>query len=244
MSTIAGSVALVTGSNRGIGRALVEGLIARGASKVYAAARNIDALADLVAAGNGKVVPLAMDITSDESVAQASAIATDVTVLINNAGALAPGSQLSTGIDVLKLNLDVNYYGTLRSASAFAPIIEANGGGAIANVLSVVSFASVPGFGAYAASKAAAHSLTQALRSELAPKQITVSGVYPGPVDTDMAKSLEGVEKATPASVAAEILDGIEADTEYIFPDPTAKQAHGTFLEDPRALEAYFANFA
>ncbi len=244
MSRIVGSVALVTGANRGIGRAVVEALIARGAAKVYAAARNIEALADLVAAGSGRVVALALDITSDESVALAKAIASDVTLLINNAGALAPGSQLSTSIEQLKLNLDVNYYGTLRTASAFAPVIEANGGGSIANVLSAVSFASVPGFGAYSASKAAAHSLTQGLRAELGPKGVKISGIYPGPVDTDMAKALEGVEKATPASVAAEILDGIEAGDDYILPDPMAKQAYATFREDPRSLEAFFANFA
>jgi NAD(P)-dependent dehydrogenase (short-subunit alcohol dehydrogenase family) len=234
---------LVTGSNRGIGKAIVEELLARGAKKVYATARNAAAVADLVKAGGGRVIALSLDITNDESVKAAATAAGDVTLLINNAGALAAGSQVTTDVKTLELNLDVNYYGTLRAVQAFAPVIERNGGGTIANVLSVVSFAGAPGFGAYSASKAAAHSLTQALRSELAPKGVKVLGVYPGPVDTDMAKALEGVEKATPASVAAEIADGIDAQADYILPDPMAKQAFSSYAADPRSLEAFFASF-
>jgi len=154
------SIAVVTGANRGIGRAFVEQLLARGAKRVYAGARDPSMLKDLVASGGGRVVALKIDVTDPASVKAAASSAKDVTLLINNAGALEAGSQLSAEIAGIRKDFETNYFGTINMVRAFTPALEVNKNGTIVNVLSVVAFASMPGLGGYSASKAAAHSLT------------------------------------------------------------------------------------
>jgi short-subunit dehydrogenase len=236
------SVAVVTGSNRGIGHALVEQLLAHGARKVYAAARDTSKLADVVKRGEGRVVPLALDLTNAASIAAAAKAAGDANLLINNAGALEFGSQLTADVAGIRKDFETNYFGTLHMVRAFAPVLEANkasGGATIATVLSVVALASMPGIGGYSASKAAAHSLTLALRGELGKKGIQVLGIYPGPVDTDMAKEF-AFAKASPQSVAIEILKGLEAGELYIMPDPMAKGFYATWSTNHRGAEKQF----
>jgi NAD(P)-dependent dehydrogenase (short-subunit alcohol dehydrogenase family) len=237
---INGSVAVVTGANRGIGRALVENLLESGAGKIYAGARDTSKLADLVQLGEGRVIALTLDLHDEAVIETAAKQAMDATLLINNAGAFEFGSQLDADIDGIRRAFETNYYGTMRVVRAFAPILEANHG-AIVNVLSIVSLASMPGAGGYSASKAAAHSLTVALRGELARKGVRVLGAYPGPVDTDMAKGLD-LPKASPTTVAAAILKGIEADEAYIMPDPMAVQVYEGWRADHAAIEAQFGS--
>jgi len=238
---IQSQVALVTGANRGIGRALVEALLARGAKRVYATARTAASLTPLVALDRARVRPLTLDITNPADVARAADAAPDVSLLFNNAGALAVGSLLDAPLDGVRRDMEVNYFGTLGVSRAFAPIIERNGGGGIVNVLSIVSLASMPGIGGYNASKAAAWSLTLSLRAELGPRGVSVFGVFPGPIDTDMAKVVT-LPKTAPQALAEEVLAGIEAGLEDIFPDPMSKQVYAAWAADHKAVEKQFAS--
>lgn len=196
------SVALVTGANRGLGRHLAAQLLERGA-KVYAGARNPSSV-DLPGA-----IPLQIDVTDPASVEQAAKVAGDVTLLINNAGSSTQQSLVDGDLDGIRLEMDTHYYGTLAVTRAFAPIIEANGGGAILNVLSVLSWFHPAGAGAYSSAKAAGWALTNAVREELAPRGIAVSALHVGYMDTDMAAHVPADQKTDPALVAAQALDGV-----------------------------------
>ncbi|MEQ0562215.1 SDR family oxidoreductase [Amycolatopsis sp. NEAU-NG30] len=200
---ITGAVALVTGANRGLGRRFAAALLERGAAKVYAAARNPESI-DLPG-----VVPLRLDVTDPESVRAAAAAAGDVTLLVNNAGSATGASLLGGSLEDIRLEMDTHYFGTLAVTRAFAPILERNGGGAVLNVLSVLSWITAPEAGAYSAAKAAAWSLTNALRLELAPQKTQVTGLHVGYMDTDMAKHVDG-PKTDPAVVAGLALDAVE----------------------------------
>jgi len=234
-----GTIAFVTGANRGIGRALVDALLARGAAKVYAGARRLDTLAPLVAAGQGRVVPVQLDVTHPDEVRAAAAQASDVTLLVNNAGVVAKFGDPFTDdawLDAARTEYEVNVLGPFAITQAFAPILAKNGGGTLANVSSVAGLIAFDILPSYSASKAALHSLTQASRSALRAQGTYVAGIYPGPIDTDMAKVIE-MEKATPAHTAEAILDGLEAGDEEIFPDPYSRQAGAQFLAGPKVLE-------
>ncbi len=236
---VSGSTALVTGANRGIGRALVAALLEAGAAKVYATARHPG---DVVVppGAEGRVVALPLDITSAASIAAAAAQATDVTLLVNNAGVLDFGGALEISGDKLERNFAGNFFGPLNMARAFAPVLEANGGGAIVNTLTIVALASMPGLAGYNASKAAAWSMTQSLRAALAPKGIAVHAVFPGPVDTDMAAEIT-FPKTSAADVAKAIVDGVQEDHEDIFPDPMSAQVYEGWRQDHKAVERQFA---
>jgi short-subunit dehydrogenase len=236
---VAGSVALISGANRGIGAHLLGQLVTRRASKVYACARDVTALDTATESAAGVVVPLQLDITAPASVAAAAAAAPDVTLLINNAGVLYFGGPLDEDLADMRIEIETNYFGMLQMCRGFVPVLEANGGGAIVNVLTVIALAPKLGLAGYSASKAAAHSMTQALRASVAPKKIAVHGVFPGPVDTDMLRSAT-IEKARPDEVAAACLDGLEAGQEDIFPDRESAHARTIWRDDPKALEAAF----
>jgi len=240
---IAGTTALVTGANRGIGRALVEALLARGAARVYATARRPETLTDLVAASGGRVVALRLDVTKADDARAAATTARDVNLVINNAGIIAKfGGELTDAewITAARDELEVNVIGTLSVTQAFAPVLARQGGGALVNVSSVAGLVGFPSLATYSSSKAALHSLTQVTRALLASQGTFVAGVYPGPIDTDMARPIE-LEKTPPAVAARAILDGIEAGQEEIFPDPFAQQLGGLFLRSPKALEQQIA---
>jgi NAD(P)-dependent dehydrogenase (short-subunit alcohol dehydrogenase family) len=238
---IMNAVAFVTGANRGIGRAFVEHLLDGGAQRVYAAARNPALLEPVVALDRARIIPVKLDITNWHDVERAAQATLDVNLLINNAGVLASGNVLASDIGLLRQDIDTNYLGTLSMIRHFAPLLERNGGGAIVNVLTLIALASMPGFGGYSASKAAAYSMTQAVRAELASKGISVHAVFPGAVDTDM---LHGVEmpKTSPQEVAQAVLAAVEAGEEDIFPDPMSQNAEATWRHDPKALERLFGS--
>ncbi|MFC6599924.1 SDR family oxidoreductase [Kitasatospora paranensis] len=210
------STVLVTGANRGLGRELSRELLARGAT-VYAGARNPD-LVDLPGAK-----PIALDITDPLSVAAAAAATGDVTVLVNNAGT-STGSDLLTGDpESIRLEMETHYFGTLSVVRAFAPQIAANGGGAVLNILSVLSWVSFPRAGAYSAAKSAEWSLTNALRVQLADRGIRVAGLHVGYMDTDMTRGITA-PKTDPVEVARLAVDGIAAGAHEIVADDTSRR--------------------
>jgi NAD(P)-dependent dehydrogenase (short-subunit alcohol dehydrogenase family) len=217
MTAIEGSSVLVTGGSRGLGKALVEGLYARGAKQVYATAR------DPRAVTHPHAVPVALEVTDQASVAAAAELAQDVTILVNNAGIALGASFLDSPLEDVRREFETNFYGPLLTARAFAPIIERNGGGHILNIHSALSWITVPGSESYSASKAALWSQTNALRLRLRPRGITVSGLHVGYLDTDMTAGLD-VPKLSPESVAAQALDGIEADAYEILADDLSRQ--------------------
>lgn len=238
---IRGSVAFVTGANRGIGRAIVEALLARGARKVYASARKAESVADLVALHPGKVEAIEFDVTSGEHAATLAHHAPDVTLLVNNAG-IATGFGASIAdpatLDWARAEIEVNYLGTLRTIQAFAPVLGANGGGSIVNMSSVAGISAFPPFATYSASKAALRSLTQAARVHLAQQGTQVVGVYPGPVDTAMAAEIP-FDKTSPTAVAGAILDAVEAGVLEVYPDPFAADLGQRFEASPSGLERH-----
>ena len=204
--SIKGKVALVTGSNRGIGKAITIALLEQGASKVYAAARNIDSVADLKETYGDKLVPLELDVTNDETIAKAAETANDVEILVNNAGVLHMGSFTGGNLaDSMHKNFHVNVWGLAKVTEAFLKTIQEKDSAAIANVCSMVSFAAMPMGLTYSASKAAAHSLTQGLRAELQKTNVLVTGVYPGPIQTDMTKGFD-MQMDSPENVAKAVL--------------------------------------
>jgi NAD(P)-dependent dehydrogenase (short-subunit alcohol dehydrogenase family) len=232
------TVALVTGANRGIGKAIVSALLDRGVAKIYAAMRNPASLdADHAAKG---VIPIALDVTQAGQVEAAAARASDVTVLFNNAGVLDFGDILTTPLDKVERNFGTNFYGKLLMARAFAPVIERNGGGAIVNTLTLVALASMPGLAAYNASKAAAWSMNQSLRASLADRKVKVIGVFPGAVDTDMLDGVD-MDKTNPSDVAKAVIEGVQAGQEDIFPDPMSASVYEAWRSDHKAVEKQFA---
>jgi len=236
---IQNSVALVTGSNRGIGKALVEALDEAGARKIYALARDISQLN--FAAGRADIVPLQADIADSANVEKIAQKAKDLTLLFNNAGVLDFGGVLDVPLDRIKRNFETNFYGTLAMSRALAPVIEANGGGAIVNTLTLLSLASMPGFAAYNASKAAEWSMTLSLRASLAGHNIDVHGVFPGAVDTDMLAGIE-MPKTSAADVAKAIIQGVSQGQEDIFPDPMSVAIYQAWSKDHKAVEKQFAS--
>ena len=240
---IKGRVALVTGANRGIGRAIVDALLARGARKVYAAARRPEALAERVAASEGRLVALRLDITNAADVQRAVAQADDIDLLVNNAGVVGHafgGFEDATWLDAARQEFETNVVGTLRVSQAFAPVLARRGGGAIANVVSVVGLVGFPPVLTYSSSKAALHSITQTTRQLLRDQGTYVAGVYPGPVDTEMAERFP-VQKVSAASAADATLDGLEQGLEEIYPDPFAAEYGDIYAVNPKGLEQRFA---
>lgn len=204
--------ALVTGANRGLGRRFAAELSARG-TKVYAAARRPETI-DLPG-----VIPVQLDITDPESVRRAAEFAGDVNVVVNNAGVSTRAYLLTGPLEDVRLEMETHYFGTLNVVRAFAPVIEHNGGGAILNVLSVLSWKHPASSGAYSAAKAAAWALTDAVREELAPKGIHVAGLHVGYMDTDMVSYIPADQKTDPGVVARLALDGLFAGEPEILAD-------------------------
>lgn len=234
------SVVLVTGANRGLGVAMVDALISKNVHRVYATGRSQAQLDGLVSRYGSLITPLVMDVTNTNSINEVADIASDITMLINNAGVFSDGTLLDASPEIIRRDMEVNYFGTLNVVRALAPIIEKNNGGAIVNILSISALASVPNIGSYSASKAAGQSLTQSIRSNLSPKGISVHGVFPGPIDTDMTSSMD-IQKSNPLDVSNAILDGIEAGEEDIFPDGMSRQGGMSWRSDPKVLERQLA---
>jgi NAD(P)-dependent dehydrogenase (short-subunit alcohol dehydrogenase family) len=218
--------AIVTGANRGLGKRFATQLVERGA-KVYAAARRPETI-DIPG-----VIPVQLDITDPESVARAASLAGDVNVVINNAGVATNASLLTGPSDDVRLEMETHYFGTLSVTRAFAPIIEANGGGSILNVLSVLSWWHAPEFGAYSAAKAASWAMTDALRQELTPRGVHVAALHVGFMDTDMAEFAPADQKTDPSVVAKLALDGLFAGEPEILADDTTRAVKAQLSATP-----------
>jgi NAD(P)-dependent dehydrogenase (short-subunit alcohol dehydrogenase family) len=231
---ITNKTVLITGANRGIGRALVEEALRRGAKRVYAATRRPLRIDD------SRVTLLTLDVTNASQIQQAAEKIETLDILINNAG-IAKFDDLSS-IDVIEQHLGVNLYGPLNVTRAFSPSL-ARSKGAILNILSIAALAPLPVTPAYGISKAAALSMTQSLRALLASQGVTVHAALPGPIDTDMARDFN-VPKASPESTAQAIFDGLEKGEEEIFPDPVSQSlAEGWRNGVAKALERQLAAF-
>jgi NAD(P)-dependent dehydrogenase (short-subunit alcohol dehydrogenase family) len=229
VTRIEGTVALVTGGNRGLGRALVDALLARGASRVYAAARDPRS----VVADDPRVLPLRLDVTSDDEVTAAAAAAGDVRLLVNNAGGLVSASFLDSPVDDVRREFETNFYGPLRVTRAFVPVIAANGGGHVLNVHSVLSWLAISG--SYSASKAALWSQTNSLRLELRDRGIGVTGLHSAYIDTDMAAGVDA-PKSSPADVARLALDAVEAGQFEVLVDDVTRGVKAGLAADVSAL--------
>ncbi|MEV6692708.1 SDR family oxidoreductase [Micromonospora sp. NPDC051196] len=225
---IADQVALVTGSNRGIGRQFVLELLERGVRKVYATARRPESLGF----DDSRVVPLRLDLLDHESVAAAAATARDVTLLVNNAG-IATGAPLVTGdLAEVRREMDTHFWGTLEVIREFAPVLAVNGGGAIVNVLSALSWFASPGTGSYAAAKAAEWNMTNGVRLELSAQGTLVQGVLLGAADTDISAGYDG-PKIDPRDVPRRSLDGLAAGSIEVIVDDWTAMVKASLAEDP-----------
>ncbi|MFF8033565.1 MULTISPECIES: SDR family oxidoreductase [unclassified Streptomyces] len=229
---INGSIALVTGANRGIGRRFVEQLLAEGAQRVYAGTRR----PDLLDVSDSRVVPLHLDLLDETSISQAAVTASDVTVLVNNAGITTGANLLTSPVQDIRTDLETHLFGTLSVIRAFAPVMAGNGEGAIVNVLSVLSWvATAAGSGSYSVAKAAEWNMTNGVRVELAGKGILVQGVHLGAADTDMMAGSDG-PKIDPVEVARASLAGIEAGAVEVLVDDPARFVKAALGGDPAQL--------
>lgn len=221
------SIALVTGANRGLGRAWASALLQSGARKVYAAAR------DPRTVDMPGVIPIALDITHPGQVAAAASTCADVTLLVNNAGISRGGDLLAAdGTGVLREELETNLFGTLAMCQAFGPVLAANGGGGLVNVLSVLSWITLPGAGPYCVAKAAAWSMTNGVRHALRAQGTQVLGLHVAFMDTDMTAHVTG-PKVAPADVVRQALAALEAGAEEILADDTTRQVKRALSDDP-----------
>ncbi len=222
---IEGKIALVTGANRGIGKSIVESFIEHGAKKVYLAVRDLESTTELVAKFANRVVPVYIDLTKPESITKLAKVATDVQIVVNNAGILKLANPLSDDVEeVFNQELTINTFGLIRMAKAFVPVLEKNAGGAFVQLNSVASVRNFVDFTTYSASKAAAYSITQGLRDSVVDKGITVLSVHPGPIATDMAINAGMGDMAEPASLVSEgIVNALKAGDFHLFPDSIAQ---------------------
>jgi len=239
---IEGRVALVTGANRGLGREFARALVARGARTVYGAARNPATVTD------PGVTPVTLDLTDPTSVARVAREHDDVDLLVNNAGLVRGGpvsngstgtvpdaDALAAGLELARAEVEANYLGLLATTRAFAPVLATNGGGAMLNMLSVASFRAIPPLATYAATKAAAWSLTHATRIELRAQGTLVVGVHVGFVDTDATAGIDA-PKLAPADVVARALDGLEAGEEEVLVDEISRASKSGLSRDLELL--------
>jgi NAD(P)-dependent dehydrogenase (short-subunit alcohol dehydrogenase family) len=218
---------LITGANRGLGLAFAREALARGARKVYAGAR------DPAAITLPGVVPIRLDVTNADDVAAAAAACGDVTLLINNAGIAATGGLLAEGsLADAQRHLDTNFFGPLRLTQAFAPVLAANGGGAILNVLSIASWINGPLLGNYGMSKSAAWAMTNGTRIELREQKTQVLALHVGFIDTDLTRGMD-VPKATPDAVVRTTFDALEAGASEVLADEITRQVHRGLSADP-----------
>jgi NAD(P)-dependent dehydrogenase (short-subunit alcohol dehydrogenase family) len=234
---VEGSAVVVTGGQRGLGKALVEAFLDRGAAKIYATARTPQA------DGDERVVPLPLDITDPASVASLAAQAGDATIVVSNAAAQHRHKLIGAEFHDVQALFETNVYGSLRVAQSFAPVLGRNGGGALVNIMSIMSWsvATDAGNATYAATKAALWSLTNSLRVELAPQKTQVVGVHLGYLQTDMTTALD-VHKLDPAAAAAIIVEGIAADAAEVLVDDDCRRAKALLSGPPEGLAFTFVD--
>lgn len=223
---VSGKIALVTGANRGIGKAIVDAFVGEGASKVYLAVRDVATAQPLMERYGDTVVPIEIDLSQPATITLAAEQATDVEIVVNNAGVLRRSAPLDAGaIEDLTYEIDINVFGLMRMAQAFAPVLKANGGGAFIQLNSIASMQTFMAASTYAASKAAAYSMTQALRLQLGQQGTRVISVHPGPIATDMAADAGIMDIAEPANVVGQcVIEALASDQFHAYPDAMAKE--------------------
>ncbi len=225
------AIALVTGANRGIGKAITEGLLEAGAVKVYAAVRNRDSVGSMIEKYGDRIVPIEYDLTRPETAAAAAKVATDVNLVVSNAGVVNVSDPLAAdAISSLQFQMERNVYALIHLAQAFGPVLKANGGGALAQMNSLASLKNFTPFTTYSASKAAAYSVTQGLREAWAEQGTHVISIIAGPLKTDMSDSAGMGEGAPPPSLVADALIGALKSGDFIvYPDEMAQQAGAVY---------------
>lgn len=234
-------VALVTGSNRGIGEAYVLGLLGAGVKKVYAAARELNNLQPLLEKYPDRIEPVLLDVTNIQHINSLREKITSLDILVNNAGvANVCGFISENTLEIARQEMEVNYFAPLQITQAVLPKLKESTQALIVNISSIAGIANLPSVGTYSATKAAMHSYTQGLRAELASDHIQVMGVYPGPIDTRMAESFE-MEKPKPEQVVVKTFEALVARKVDVFPDEFSEQMYGLFLEHPQQLEQAFS---
>ncbi len=233
-----GKIVFITGTNRGIGKSLVQEVLKMGAKKVYASMRKLSFMPNF---SDDRVVGIELDITNKDQITKAVAAAPDTQILINNAGALTAGNILEGEMDNIKYDMDVNYFSTINMMRAFVPILEKNDSAKIVNIVSIAIYANFPFIAGYSASKAALYSATQAARIELSKKNITVHAINPGAIDTDMNRG-SNMDMTSPDDVAKSILKEIEAEKLDIIPDKIGLSMYEIWKESPSKLEEVASN--
>ncbi|QIH32634.1 SDR family NAD(P)-dependent oxidoreductase [Sphingobacterium sp. DR205] len=231
-------VILITGANRGIGRALVKALLDHGVKKVYATCRDLNTLPSFE---DNRVIGLSLDITEDGQIKTIAAVAGDTEILINNAGILNTGNILDGDLLGMDNDMKVNYFGTIKMMRAFASILKKNRPAKIINIVSIVAYSPLPSIAGYAASKAALYSATQSVRIELAKDGIDVHAVNPGAIDTDMNKGSDW-DMPDPDSVAIKILKSVDEGNLDIIPDEMGQGMYNSWREDPSKLSKIFSD--
>ncbi len=238
-----GKTVFISGSNRGIGKAIAMEMLEQGAEKVYAGARNIDSLNELKEKYGDRLIPVQLDVTDDNSIYEAASKIEDLDILVNNAGVFAMGGILSEqASSSLEKNLNVNLWGTVKLTNSVLKQLKKPGETAIVNISSVVGLANMPMASTYSVSKAAVHSLTQGMRGELVNDNVLVMGVYPGPIDTDMARDLP-MEKDSPGNVAKNIVQSLIEGKEDVFPDAMSEQVGALYASSPKSVEDNFRGY-
>ena len=228
---IEGTTALVTGANRGIGKAFADALLERGAAKVYAAVRHLATVSD----ADPRLVGVQLDVTDADQITAATREFADVELVVNNPGIARPGTPLSVALDAARAELEVNYLGLIATTQAYAPVLAANNGGAVVNVLSVASWVASPILSTYSASKSAAWNFTNSARVELKRQGTHVVGVFVGFVDTDLTAGLD-LDKVEPAAVATAAFDAVEAGEPEALVDDFSRGVKAALSDDQRAL--------
>ena len=240
---ITNATALVTGANRGLGRELVAALLAAGARKVYATARDVAGLQGLVATYPGRVETLVLDVTDAAQIDRAAAQCADVNLLVNNAGInRKQGFIAATSTAGAEAEIRTNYLGTLAMCRAFAPQLAKNGPSAIVNMLSILAKVTLPAMGSLCASKAAGLRMTEGVRAELAPQGTHVLAVMTGAIDTDMSRDFDG-PKSSPADVAHAVIAGLQRGDDEVYLGPMADWINPAMLQDPKAIERELAKY-
>ena len=235
-----GKTALITGANRGIGRAFVEVLASLGVNTIYACARNITDLAELTENNPEVIKPIMLDVSNEEHVKLLVSKIDSLDILINNAGIINPSLCSSQDlISIARHEMDVNYFAPLQITQTLLPLLKKSNEAAIINISSIAAISSFPGIVSYSSTKAAIHSYTQGLRAELTGDNIRVIGVYPGPVDTRMTEGWD-VEKASPEQIATKTLNLLNTNLNSIFPDSFSEKMYSVFLDHPEKLEQTF----
>ena len=227
--SIKNKIALVTGANRGIGKAITETFLEHGAKKVYLAVRDTSSTKELEDKYGDRVVTVRADVSDTQSIQKLAEQTKDVEIVVNNAGVGRPCSTLADDVEQsLTDQLEVNAFGLLRVANAFAETLV-NNKGALVQLNSVASIKNFPHLSTYSASKAASYSLTQGLRSELEPKGVSILSVHPGPVDTDMGEAAGFEDGASTSVIAKGIVNALQAGDFHLFPDEMAKQFESAY---------------